>query len=153
MLILSSILMLSSNLLLIQENSQNFKVTLPVISIAKTKIFITYLFAKWYAICEQQRHIVCASAQSDQHRCCSLSRQYILPIKIFKTSLSSAIKKTSLFKYIENFTSKNWKFSEKKKKNIFHISAQNIYCGTHNLCFWAEIRKIMYTPVDPSFTI
>ena len=47
----------------------------------------------------------------------------------------------------------------------FHISAQNIDCGyslnclgeavlmsTHNLCFWEEIRKIMYTPVNPSFT-
>ena len=50
--------------------------------------------------------------------------------------------------------------------DIFHISAQNIDCGYslepprrggsneyHNLCFWAEIRKIMYTPVNPSFTI
>ena len=25
--------------------------------------------------------------------------------------------------------------------------------STHNLCFWTEIRKIMYTPVNPSFTI
>ena len=25
--------------------------------------------------------------------------------------------------------------------------------NTHNLCFWAVIRKIMYTPVNPSFTI
>ena len=53
-----------------------------------------------------------------------------------------------------------------KNTDIFHISAQNIDCGysleppseavlasTHNLCFWAEIRKIMYTPVNPSFTI
>ena len=58
-----------------------------------------------------------------------------------------------------------WKFSD-KNSDIFHISAQNIDCGTrynrlgeavltgtHNLCFWAEIRKIMYTPVNPSFTI
>ena len=41
--------------------------------------------------------------------------------------------KTCLFKYIENFTSKNRKFSGKKqvKKNsdIFHISAQNIDYG------------------------
>ena len=29
--------------------------------------------------------------------------------------------------YIENFTSKNWKFSD-KKTDIFHISAQNIDC-------------------------
>ena len=24
--------------------------------------------------------------------------------------------------------------------------------STHNLCFWAETRKIKYTPVNPSFT-
>ena len=66
-----------------------------------------------------------------------------------------------------------WKFYNQKKENfqikksdIFHISAQNIDCGYslepprrggsneyHNLCFWAEIRKIMHTPVNPSFTI
>ena len=53
-----------------------------------------------------------------------------------------------------------------KNSDIFHISAQNIDCGYslepprrggsneyHNLCFCAEIRKIMYTPVNPSFTI
>ena len=45
-----------------------------------------------------------------------------------------------------NFTSKSWKFSDTKNSDIFHIS-------THNLCFWAEIRKITYTPVNPSFTI
>ena len=54
---------------------------------------------------------------------------------------------------IENFTTKNWKFSD-KNSDIFHISAQNIDCGYPlepsqrggsngylNLCFWAEIRK------------
>ena len=39
------------------------------------------------------------------------------------------ITKTRLFKYIENFTTKNGKFSDKKKSDIFHISAQNIDCG------------------------
>ena len=79
------------------------------------------------------------------------------------------ITKTHLFKYTENFTTTKYKF-QIKNSNIFHISAQNIDCGyslepprfrlseavltsTHNLCFWAEIRKIMYTPVNPSFTI
>ena len=38
------------------------------------------------------------------------------------------ITKTRLFKYIENFTTKNWKFSG-KNSDIFHISAQNIDCG------------------------
>ena len=49
---------------------------------------------------------------------------------------------------------------------FFHVFAQNIDCGYslepprqggsneyHNLCFWAEIRIIMYTRVNPSFTI
>ena len=53
-----------------------------------------------------------------------------------------------------------------KNSNIFHISAQNIDCGYSlepprrggsneypQSMFWAEIRKIMYTPVNPSFTI
>ena len=38
------------------------------------------------------------------------------------------ITKIRLFKYIENFTTKNWKFSD-KNSDIFHISAQNIDCG------------------------
>ena len=54
-----------------------------------------------------------------------------------------------------------WKILKK-----FHISAQNIDCGYSlepprrgdsneypQSMFWAEIRKIMYTPVNPSFTI
>ena len=36
--------------------------------------------------------------------------------------------KTRLFEYIENFTTKNWKVSD-KISDIFHISAQNIDCG------------------------
>ena len=37
------------------------------------------------------------------------------------------ITKTRLFKYIENFTTKNENF-QIKKSDIFHISAQNIDC-------------------------
>ena len=53
-----------------------------------------------------------------------------------------------------------------KNSDIFLISAQNIDCryslepprrgGSNEYLqsmFWAEIRKIMYTPVNPSFTI
>ena len=53
-----------------------------------------------------------------------------------------------------------------KKSDIFHISAQNIDCGYSlepprrggsneypQSIFWAEIRKLMYTHVNPSFTI
>ena len=39
------------------------------------------------------------------------------------------ITKTCRFKYIENFTTQNCKFSDKKKSDIFHISAHNIDCG------------------------
>ena len=38
-----------------------------------------------------------------------------------------SITKTRLFKYIENFTSKNSKVSD-KNSDIFHNSAQNIDC-------------------------
>ena len=38
------------------------------------------------------------------------------------------ITKTSLFKYTETLTTKNWKLSD-KKSDIFHIFAQNIDCG------------------------
>ena len=82
-------------------------------------------------------------------------------------------KKAHLFKYMKNFPIKN--------SNIFHISTQNIDCGYpleppcgsneypqsmlleavltsthpwgHNLYFLAKVRKIMYAPVNPSFTI
>ena len=75
------------------------------------------------------------------------------------------ITKTRLFKYIENFTSKIWKFSEKK------LGYFSNFCSKHTLwyslepprrggsneysqsMFWAEIRQITYTPVNPSFTI
>ena len=53
-----------------------------------------------------------------------------------------------------------------KNSDIFQISAQNIDCGYSlepprrggsneypQSMFWAEIRKIMHTPVNPSFTI
>ena len=77
------------------------------------------------------------------------------------------ITKTRLYKYIENFTTKEEKFSEKKKFYIFHIPAQNIDCGyllepprrggsngyPQSMFFFSKIRKVIYTPVNPSFTI
>ena len=47
---------------------------------------------------------------------------------MMKTVLLEDIKKSRLFKYIENFTTKNRKFSD-KISDIFHISAQNIDFG------------------------
>ena len=46
-------------------------------------------------------------------------------VRIF---LLQAIKETRLFKYIENFTTKNEHF-QIKNSDIFHVSAQNIDCG------------------------
>ena len=56
----------------------------------------------------------------------------------------------------------HWKFYNQKKENfqiknsnIFYISAQNIDCrrgGSNEYpqsMFWAEIKKITYTPVKP----
>ena len=53
-----------------------------------------------------------------------------------------------------------------KNSNIFHMSAQNIGCGYSlepprrggsneypQFMFLSKIRKIMYTPVNPSFTV
>ena len=45
-----------------------------------------------------------------------------------KKCQKECITKTRLFKYIENFTTKNGKFSDKKIFFFFHISAQNIDC-------------------------
>ena len=53
-----------------------------------------------------------------------------MPEGTFSHGMAHIITKTRLFKYIENFTTKKKvKFSDKKKSDIFHISAQNIDCG------------------------
>ena len=62
---------------------------------------------------------------------CAQRRRIILGIRpVWSESLLTAwsIRKTRLFKYTENFTTKKWKFSE-KNADMFHISAQNIDCG------------------------
>ena len=48
---------------------------------------------------------------------------------MIKRIFGHTIRKTRLFKYIENFTTKNWFFFSNKNSDIFHISAQNIDCG------------------------
>ena len=77
------------------------------------------------------------------------------------------IMKRCLFEYTENFTTKKKKNEnfQRKNSNNFHISAQNIDCGYLLELGWgsfneylqsmflAEIRKIMYTPGNLSFTI
>ena len=46
-----------------------------------------------------------------------------------KVDVLTIITKTRLFKYIENFTSKNLKFSD-KKSDIFHILLKTYIVGT-----------------------
>ena len=84
----------------------------------------------------------------------------------WKFEYVQTITKTRLFKYIENFTTKKNENFQIKNSYILHISDQNIDCGYSlelppwgssneypQSKFLAEIRKIMYTPVNPSFTI
>ena len=68
-----------------------------------------------------------------------------------------SITKTRLFKLAPsflNFTTKKWKFSDKKFW-CFHISAQNIDCGYSleppKLYFGAEIKKNNVYPCKPQF--
>ena len=77
------------------------------------------------------------------------------------------ITKTSLFKYTENFTTKNWKFSDSDKNyGIFHIFAQNIDCGYSlklphrgssneypQSMFLSRNKENNVYPVNPSFTL
>ena len=73
--------------------------------------------------------------------------------------------KTSLFKYTENFTTKQIENFQIKNSDVFHISAQNIDCGYSleppwrggsndypQFMFLSRYKKIMYSPVNPSFT-
>ena len=76
------------------------------------------------------------------HLVCKMSRNTACPqiiiMRLAKTQISLIIRvkgtlwvhvanitKTRLFKYIENFTSKNWKFSDKKKSVSY-------FCSKHN---------------------
>ena len=89
-----------------------------------------------------------------------------------------ALRKHAYSNKLKNSPPKTGNFQIKKKSDIFHIPAQNIDCGYSleplrrggsneysqsmfwggsneypQSMFWAEIRKIMYIPINPSFTI
>ena len=74
---------------------------------------------------------------------------------------TSALRKHAYSNILKILPPKTCKFSD-KKSDISHISALNIDYGYslepprneyQQSMFWAEIRKIMYTPVNPSFNI
>ena len=102
---------------------------------------------------------------------CLLIRNFLIRQYLLIISTQQAY--TSLMKFDWSKANSRWnltrnlhyentrKFSD-KNSDIFHVSSQNIDCGysieppltsTHNLCFRAEISKIMYIPVNPSFTV
>ena len=56
------------------------------------------------------------------------SLKLTLNVRNAPTDMCARITKTRLFKYIENFTTKNEKL-QMKISDIFHISAQSINCG------------------------
>ena len=91
-----------------------------------------------------------------EHRICMLARQ-IKPWSHYEN--------TPIQLYWKFYHQKNENF-QIKNSDIFHISAQNIDCGYSlepprrggsneypQSMFWAEIRELMYTPVNPIFTI
>ena len=104
--------------------------------------------------CGQQNRWFCADTHADlSRRGGAYVRRYVFHF----------ITKTSLFKYTENFTTKNENF-QIKNSDMFLVSAQNIDCGYSlepprrggsneypQSMFWADIRNTMYTPVNPSF--
>ena len=70
----------------------------------------------------------------------------------------NTITKTRLIKYIENFSTKN-ENCQMKTSGSSHISTKKLDCR-YSLAneypqpmFWAEIRKLLYTHVNPSFTV
>ena len=68
-----------------------------------------------------------------------------------KSQNLSLITKTRLFKYIENFTTQKGIFLDKKKSDIFHISAQNTGCRrggsneSNNICLSKNKRTNVYS--------
>ena len=51
-------------------------------------------------------------------------------MKLNNAAYANHYENTPIQIYIENITTKNWKFSD-KNFDIFYFSAQNIDCGTH----------------------
>ena len=83
----------------------------------------------------------------------------------FQQQILKSLRKQAYSNILKILPPKNENF-QIKIQIFFLISAQNIDCGYAlepprrggsneyvQSMFWAEIRKLMYTPVNPSFTI
>ena len=113
-------------------------------------------------MCVQRKlRTACATAQSDQflHGTLWVAKNP----KLFRQTVTS--REPAYSNILKILPPKN-ESCQIKNSNLFHISAQNIDCvyslepprgdGSNEYPqsrFRAEIRKIMYTPVNPSFTI
>ena len=119
--------------------------------------FCQFILRYEIALCITVIHDKCSSNRTGQGGECYYTNPYFVhyentPIQIYRKFHPQKLK---IFK-------KN----KQKNSDIFHISAQNIDCGYSletprqggsNECtqsmFCAERRKILYTPVNPSFTV
>ena len=94
-----------------------------------------------------------------------IKRLLCIITKIFYIHMAPPLRKHA-YSNIQKISSPKTENFQVKNSDIFPISAQNIDCGYSlepphwgssneypQSMFWAEIRKIMYTPVNPSFTI
>ena len=115
-------------------------------------------------------YIACFRRPNRRRDISNQSKQYLCPVRLHeslrkriefeKENYLYHITKTRLFKYIEIFTSKNRKFSNEKIWYFSYSCSKHrlwVLVRTappiHNLCFWAEVRKIIYIPVNPNFTV
>ena len=88
-----------------------------------------------------------------------------MTVEYFPDEAAITLRKQAYSNILKILPPKNENF-QIKCSDIFPISAQNIDCGYSlepprrggsneypNLCFRVKISKIMFTPVNPSFTI
>ena len=85
------------------------------------------LLDEWQTLLTQIRGFILQNLIWVYTVCSGLSVK-ICRVNAVATYFAVSITKTRLLKYTDNFTTKNWKCSD-KKSDIFHISAQNIACG------------------------
>ena len=78
--------------------------------------------------CPQKISMILKMFELLRDACISVKLKFIL-IQICLVEQWIFVTEKRLFKYIENFTTKNLTFSD-KNSDIFHISAQNIDLGT-----------------------
>ena len=113
-----------------------------------------------YTVCHSS-----SSFQTHQKDLLKFTDEHISLDKVLFSIQKYSLRKHAYSNILKILPPKNENF-QIKYFDIFHISAQNIDCGYSlelprrggsneypQSMIWAEIRKIMYTPVNPSFTI